>query len=103
MISLRKNKTKVESHFDIQDATPKEQVFKTWHRILLGYVICNLLFIFSSVFIINWITDRTSESTASTPVAIFDEEVLESAIQLNRLKTLVSDGQLDLPALKPLD
>ena len=84
---------------DSDTLTAQEKLFKDWHRILLGYAICNVVFIIVCVLIISGINSKENAVTETEEIdnTIFTKESLINAIQLQKYQTLVDQGIITLP------
>jgi len=84
--------------------TPQELLFKHWHRILLGYAVCNVIFIILSVAMVSGITTRSNTlEEIDMSSDLFTREGLLQSIELQRYKTLVKQGLITIPETINLD
>ena len=95
-----KFKKKASSHKKI---SAQDRLFKSWHNILLAYVICNIVFIIISVAVSSGLTQRVVDGDVANDQvdarinSQFNERQLAEIIQLQRYKDLVNQGVIAIP------
>lgn len=100
MFTKLKNLKSKSKKFDpnTEHVSGKELLFRYWHRVLLGYALCNVVFILISLlFIIGIGASETGSPIVDVPDTTQEiKNNLDQVMQLQRYKDLVQAGAISI-------
>ena len=84
----------------VEAVSDKERLYMTWHRVLIGYALINVVFIIVSVVIISQIQFSQDDTKIDAPVInTVSAETFSQATEIQRVKSLLRSGILSIPEL----